>query len=173
MNEQAQQALANLLSMAVDGLNGAVEFSKAQLPEVVEQLLMWHMVESLIWFSIGGILLLSVVVGGFVVNAKRERPMTDEQQAARIKELRDAYDAGEAWTRHSSYGVVTSMSYDKQLADAKNNAVDNDNLYGCSALAALFPLFFGFILFFSNLEWLKIIIAPKLYLLEYAAQLVK
>ncbi len=173
MNEQAQQALANLLSMAVDGLNGAVEFSKAQLPEVVEQLLMWHMVESLIWFSLGGILLLGVVVEAFVVNAMRKRPMTDEQQAARIKELRDAYDAGEAWTRHSSHGVVTSMTYDARMASAKNNTVDNDDLYGIAALVALLPLFFGVILAANNLEWLKIMIAPKLYLLEYAAQLVK
>lgn len=119
MNEQAQQALANLLSIAVDGLNGAVEFSKAQLPEVVEQLLMWHMVESLIWF-IGSTILLIVSVGTFVGMYK-----------GRIEE--------------------------------------SDGLIMLSLCAT--PV--GFLGMAFNLEWLKIMIAPKLYLLEYAAQLVK
>ena len=78
MNEQAQQALANLLSMAVDGLNGAVEFSKAQLPEGVEQLLMWHMVESLIWFSVGILMMTITVWGNFKVHkAVKEGDMDD------------------------------------------------------------------------------------------------
>lgn len=32
---------------------------------------------------------------------------------------------------------------------------------------------FGCVMFFNNFDWLKILIAPKLYLLEYAAYLIK
>ncbi len=125
MNEQAQQALANLLSMAVDGLNGAVEFSKAQLPEVVEQLLMWHMVESLIWFSVGLLVMIVTIWGNFKVHkAVKDGDMDD-----------------------MAYAIIVPVS--------------------------LFTFSGGFIATTASLDWLKIMIAPKLYLLEYAAQLVK
>lgn len=125
MNEQAQQALANLLSMAVDGLNGAVEFSKAQLPEVVEQLLMWHMAESLISFVLGILFMVAFPWGMFKVHKAIQEEKID------------------------------------------------DVLYAIAIPLAVAGFSGGFVATAEGLEWLKIMIAPKLYLLEYAAQLVK
>lgn len=36
-----------------------------------------------------------------------------------------------------------------------------------------FFFFLGFVIFFSNFDWLKIIIAPKVYLIEFAADLIR
>ena len=49
---------------------------------------------------------------------------------------------------------------------------DLDIVYGCGFSAAIVVVI-GAITFFEGLDWLKIWIAPKLYLLEYAADLVK
>lgn len=125
MNEQAQQALANLLSMAVDGIGGAVEFSKAQLPEVVEQLLMWHMVESFIGF-----------VAGMLIMAGTAEGVRRVHKAIKSEGLDEA-----------AYAIAIPV--------------------------AIFAFPIGFIITAKSIDWLKIMIAPKLYLLEYAASLVK
>ncbi len=125
MNEQTQQALADLLSLAVEGVNGAVEFSKAQLPEVVEQLLMWNMVESLIFFVSGALLVIFTTWASLKIHKAVQNDTLDEL----------------------AYAVAVPVSF--------------------------FTIAGGFVTVVSNLSWLKILIAPKLYLLEYAAQLVK
>ena len=61
MNEQAQQVLADMMQRALDGVDEAVEFSKAEIPAVIEQLLMWHMVESLIFFIVS-LLIIALLV---------------------------------------------------------------------------------------------------------------
>lgn len=39
MNEQLQQALATILNKSIEGIDAGVEFMQAELPEVIEQLL--------------------------------------------------------------------------------------------------------------------------------------
>jgi hypothetical protein len=41
MNEQANKILVELLQKAANGIDAAVSFSQAQIPEVVHQLLVW------------------------------------------------------------------------------------------------------------------------------------
>ncbi|WP_234262273.1 hypothetical protein [Klebsiella aerogenes] len=43
MNEQANKILVELLQKAANGIDAAVSFSQAQLPDVVEQLMHWKM----------------------------------------------------------------------------------------------------------------------------------
>ena len=52
MKDQANQILLDILQNTVEAADTAVEFSKAQIPDIVEQLLMWHLVESLAPMSI-------------------------------------------------------------------------------------------------------------------------
>ena len=47
MNEQLQEALAELLGKANNGIDTAGNFLASELPEVIQQLLMWHGVKSL------------------------------------------------------------------------------------------------------------------------------
>ena len=49
MNEELQKALGELLSKANNGINTAGEFLAAELPDVIQQLLMWHSLKSCIY----------------------------------------------------------------------------------------------------------------------------
>ncbi|ECO0025059.1 hypothetical protein ZN88_15495 [Salmonella enterica subsp. enterica serovar Newport] len=52
-------------------------------------------------------------------------------------------------------------------------SVSTDNSYSIITFIWSILAFISLIMFFSNLDWLKIWVAPKLYLLEYAASLIK
>ncbi|WP_228724015.1 hypothetical protein [Raoultella ornithinolytica] len=45
MNEQANKILVDLLKKASDGIDAAVSFSQAQIPDVISQLMTWKMVQ--------------------------------------------------------------------------------------------------------------------------------
>lgn len=142
MNEQAEQALANLLNMAIDGIEGAKTFAEAQLPDVVEQLLTWKMLESLVPVSIAILLWVGAVY--LLISTP-----------AAIRRVRKARDNGEEWT---NYHNLTSPAYD--FASRGLHRI----------LPALVATLVGLLMF--NLTWLQILVAPKVYLLEYASKLV-
>lgn len=43
MSEQTDKVVASLIQKAMEGVDQAVDFSKAQLPDVIEQLIHWKM----------------------------------------------------------------------------------------------------------------------------------
>jgi len=128
MNEQANKILAELLQKASNGIDAAVSFSQAQIPDVIHQLLMWNFAESII-FSLTGILLFLLV-----------QYLTFRIFKYLRKEWEDDY-----FSDHPEVIVVFM-------------------LWLLVTLITLTLL---------DLSWLKIWIAPKLYLIEYAAHLVK
>lgn len=136
MNEQAQKVLSDLLSRAVNGVDTAVSFSQAQIPEVIHQLLMWKIVSNIL-LQLLGFLTVAVTIALWRF-AKKER-----------KE-------GAAWTKFRQDSSITSIPYDL-----------------LSSAAMLLPLSVGIFMVIAGFEWLKIWIAPKLFLLEYAASLIK
>lgn len=127
MNEQANKILADLLQKASNGIDAAVSFSQAQIPDVVHQLLVWNFAVSII----------SSLAGVFLFVAA-------QYLALRVfKYLRKEWE-GDYFTEHPE-AIFLFMLW----------------------LITLIPL--GWL----NLTWLKIWLAPKLYLIEYAAHLVK
>ena len=54
-----------------------------------------------------------------------------------------------------------------------STSISTDNLYSIITFIWSMLVVISLITFFSNLDWLKIWVAPKLYLLEYAASLIK
>ncbi len=46
MNEQLQQALAAILNKTMAGVEAGASFLQAELPDVIQQLLMWKLVEA-------------------------------------------------------------------------------------------------------------------------------
>lgn len=127
MNEQAQKILVDLLQKASNGIDSAVSFSQAQIPDVIHQLLVWNFALSMI-FTILGVSLFCVaqyVSWGI------------------FKKLRKEW-AGDEFFDHPE-GMIIGMVY----------------------MITYAPLAW------ISLDWLKIWLAPKLYLIEYAASLVK
>ncbi|MBI6529062.1 hypothetical protein JEP40_08035 [Proteus vulgaris] len=139
MSEQASKVLIDLLEKASNGVDSAVAFSQAQIPEVISQLLAWKMAMGIIWFAFG---LATIAFAVFIpVWAGRQRRK------------------GALWTYYDGDARfnLSSISYD--------------------FIRTPFPLgllFIGVLISVVSLNfWLKILIAPKLYLIEYAALLIK
>lgn len=116
MNDELQKALAAMLSKTTSAVEAGVGFLQAELPDVIQQLLMWNMVKSAVFFSLW--LGLSVLLVWF---------------------------ARRAW-RNGEVEVVAFAG-------------------GGATFAVIFLL--------GNLDWLQILVAPKVYLIEYAASLAK
>lgn len=49
MNEELQKALGELLNKANNGIDAASGFLASELPDVIQQLLMWNIYHSVIW----------------------------------------------------------------------------------------------------------------------------
>lgn len=120
VNEQAQKVLADLLQKASNGIDSAVSFSQAQIPDVIHQLMIWNAVSS----ALVQIFCVFLITGCYFMAIK-------------------------AWKTR-----------------------DGDIIFP-SWIASVIFISGGFIGFFSNFDWLKIYLAPKLYLIEYAANLIK
>jgi len=131
MNDDLQKALAEILNKTTQGVEAGVGFLQRELPDVVQQLLIWHGIRSAFYF------LIAVVVSGAL--AKIAFTLWDAGKAYTTKNL---WDEGKGW-----------------------------RFFG-AAVSGVFALLTGFIAI-NTLAWLQILLAPKLYLIEYAASLVK
>jgi len=104
----------------------------------------------LLWYGIESLiyfilfLILSVIM-----------PMACLRLSATVKKSRDD---GEEWTKRCGNSSITSGSYDAISGLLRFSLV-------------LSPIFL--IIALNSLEWLQIMIAPKIWLLEYASNLVK
>ena len=145
MNEQLQQTINEILTRSIEAFNQGADWMAGQIPDVVEQLLLWKFTISLVAFMAA----LLVLVFSSVILPKI---LSDIE-----KNAVEAYNNKEPWTRFGIYGQLTSNAFDARIG---NGWIP----YALSGISILFILF--------NLTWLKIWIAPKLYLLEYAAQLI-
>lgn len=66
-----------------------------------------------------------------------------------------------------------SVKWKWWMHNKATTSMSTDNLYSIITFIWSILAFPSLIMFFSNLDWLKIWVAPKLYLLEYAASLIK
>ena len=51
--QMAEQALKEILERTLNGVDAATQFSREHIPDVVEQLLLWHSIESFMFFMTG------------------------------------------------------------------------------------------------------------------------
>lgn len=135
MNEQLQTALAAAINKAGQGVEAGVSFLQSELPDVINQLLTWKLVSSLIYMgtTIAAILVATVLLKKGFQLAARQR----NEEDGRI-----GHDSG-FWLTFW-VGVATFVVALILLAMVLN-----------------------------SFKWLQILIAPKLYLIEYAASLAK
>lgn len=131
--ESADQAILELVNRTLDGIDATVEFSQAHIPDVVQQVLLWHGVKSAILFVFGIALFAS-------------SPLV-------LIRLNKGVNNGEEWTK-----------------DRYGDAGDGPLCF-IALLYVGFAALMGPIIFMHNFDWLQILLAPKLYLFEYAARL--
>ncbi|HIF3244776.1 TPA: hypothetical protein ACXZU9_005049 [Salmonella enterica] len=149
MEEQANKILVELLQKASNGIDAAVSFSQAQIPDVVHQLLLWNMVDSLIKTLIA-ILTIPLVLWFM------------KKQCQRV-EIGKIGNEGYSWERGNPKYRQT------MVLDSKGEI--NFLILPLAGVLIMWGIFI--INTVTNMVWLKIWLAPKLYLIEYAASLVK
>lgn len=134
MNDQLQQALATILSKTLDATQAGVSLLQAELPDVIQQLLIWKAVSSGLAF-----------VGAVAIGT------------------------GTAWGLIKLWGAA-----EKKEAGEKNAWYRGEHRF-FAAMVTLFAGGVGMVCTAAllNLTWLQILMAPKLYLIEYAAGLMK
>ena len=120
--------LNDVLVKAIEKTGGYVDLAIAQVPDIINQLLLWSMVEAIVYASIG---LITVVICSLI-----QRSL-----------LKACYSS--------------------------KNPYDGEKYAGGFALCFI-PDIIGVMMFIANLLIiLKIYVAPKIWLIEYATDLVK
>lgn len=149
MNEQANKILVELLQKAANGIDAAVSFSQAQIPDVIHQLLVWNFAKSL---AMTLVLLATapLAVKFFRAMIKREQDGVFENEGYSWDRGKPKYKPTLVWQRDGDLSLLVII-------------------FGFGA--GLYAItVFGLI---ADLTWLKIWLAPKLYLIEYAASVMK
>lgn len=164
MNEELQKALAEMFNSVID----AKDFLVGELPEYIEQLLMWNAVFSLIWFVAGAIAMIFFAKKAYFYHKtfeSNEEKIKQEQIKARAD-----YENKEPWCFYMESETITSTEYDRIM-----NKRPTDNSEQIVIMTIVYSLFslVGFAVFTCNFDWLQIMISPKVWLVEYAASLAK
>lgn len=183
MNEALQNALASLLAQSTSFLQDGVNYMQAQLPDVVQQLLTWHLIRYSMYVIVAVLL---VVAAGVIIRcgirwvSKIERAWTEyaiardaaEKKADVLQErVRSATSPGDRLAAYDEH----SRAWDAYLDVRANRPRHPDDAKGVVVAVSSIAAFIaaaGFFVF-VNLKWLQILVAPKVYLIEYAASLVK
>lgn len=124
MNEELQQAIAMLIEKSLSGINEGINFLSAELPDFVNQLLVWYALSTFIYMVVGITILICM-----------------------IKYVQYVY---KNWNKFPEEARIFN------------------GLAGGSGVFFVSLLTLGELI---NITWLKILVAPKVWLVEYAATL--
>lgn len=127
MTVEINQAMAQLITKALDGVDSAIDFSKTQLPGVIEQLITWKIAQYCI---VSAVCVLSII----------------------------------------SMAIIARWLHKKYNHSDKS---DSPDLLLPHVLMVVVTVFFAALLLKNSLLLVKINVAPKVWLIEYAAQIVK
>jgi uncharacterized membrane protein len=152
--EQLNEALATLINQATTGIDTSIGFLQAEIPDVITQLLMWHGVRSVILTVIGVLLSVVFPLVFYRVYKFAVTPYSEPRE-------------------HTEYSSVkmNSRLYGKWYGGQQFADTGWSVLLGISGAISVVGFAVGLSLL--NLTWLQIWIAPKIFLIEYAANLVK
>jgi len=168
---ETQTPTERVVGAGLESMTGVAQsaytFGAQQMPEVVEQLLVWETARLSLLFVLFAL--------GFIASLWGLKSVFFSPDIAKAKAdavaAKAAYDAGEPWTRMYEGTEVTSSKYDRIVYNTGPIQKESD-------IAVLIFSAMGFVLFGLatadvGLKLLKLTIAPKVWLIEYAAGLVK
>lgn len=152
MNEQLQQALTAILNKTMSGVDAGVNFLSAEIPDVIHQLLMWEMAQA----GIGLFLILLVFTASVFATKKGLKVL------ARYNEGTDLY-LNNHGNDDEKRGKAIRAEADRKMPLAIISFI-------ICAISSVLLVIVGTS---SLMTLVKIWIAPKIYLIEYAASLAK
>ena len=135
MNEQLQLAISTLIQTSLNAIDKGTTFLSDQIPEVIQQLLLWKATASFIEFSSG-----IFIIGGIF-----------------------------AWLiyQYKYWTTTVTTTWGTKIVRFEEDA----GVFSLLNIILIIPLIYGSSCI--NLIWLQILIAPKLYLIEYAKDFLK
>ena len=146
MNEQLEKSLAVVIEKATTGVEAGINFLSAEIPEVIHQLLVWKMVEAGITATFTLMIFISASYFFVKYSGKGEK--------------------------YEDTGKYRGYSYKMTLTHDEDG--DLGPHFMLSGTIAGLTIFISGGVFIGNfLTAIKIWIAPKVYLIEYAATLAK
>ena len=134
MNNQLQQAMVEIINKTVNSMDSSVNFMEAQLPDVIKQVLMFHIINGVVFGLIGIICIVLPIV--IIIKAAKKK--------------KEGF-----WYKKYFGKLVLTRQGVATFATLSCIAV-----YGICTVGSLMTA-------------LQIWVAPKLWLMEYAANLVK
>lgn len=143
MNEELQKALTAIINKTLAGIDAGTAFLQAELPDVIQQLLLWKLAEALILVATG-LVVLAISAWVARVNFRKVKVNPNGGAHGNIKPTLVYNEDGDIHPGIVAYGVVQVFV----------------------AVCALAWLSY-------TLTAVQIFIAPKIYLIEYAASLAK
>jgi hypothetical protein len=161
--ETMDQALSSLIGSVVTAAESTGDFVVEQVPLVLKQILLWHGTISFIAFA-GGIILVYLAWLAFKKSDKwyETEKTKHDAETDRLKAIVDNPVEGER------------IVYSDQREYDKRKDFDKDGGYAALCIIPhIIVALIGLSVTLSHWTWLKIVLAPKLYLLEYAADLLK
>lgn len=162
MNENVsalEQAVADIIVTATETVGEAKDFVLAELPDVVQQLLLWKAVYNFMWFVTWIALSWACYHMYRRMDAwvKEDVQLTSDQKA-RLEELRSIGYSKRSWSEDKEFSKLTESRSDE----------NNGAQYLC-----LIPIPFMLAGALSQcMDWLQILIAHKVYLIEYSSRLI-
>lgn len=167
MNEELQAALAEMITRSVAVAGDALAFTQEQLPEVVQQLLLWKLTASLIAFVACLLLIVCAIVGlvRYLTWTPKPRHVAGIDIPDGSKEyLGRLMNAENFVTRYHAKNLVESLGGEYGRGDDSPEwLIPFSIVTGVLGVSAI-PFSF---------DWLQIWLAPKVYLIEYASNLIR
>ena len=93
MNEQLQQAISQLITMSLVAVDKGATFLSGQIPDVIQQLLLWKAWESFLHFFIVGIVLSIVIVYANIKQFNYWMKEVTDSCGAKRKRINEDYGA--------------------------------------------------------------------------------
>lgn len=144
MEEQLKEALSALMATAAS----ASEFVASQVPEVVHQAMVWYATKSLALWLLGVAAMIALIAADWMVFKRFKRHYEELNSSLASSVIK--YHPVDMWQ-------------------------EEDFVVGYLLMGSLlrFVFYIPVIALLSNVEWLMIWLAPKLWLMEKAAELIK
>lgn len=144
-SDELNTVLIGAVTKTVDAVETATEFLAAQAPEVIDQLLMWHMVKSALLCMIG------VLVLSTLVFCKRSWVGKGDKK-----------DPTKGYDYQNRYATSTHDG------DGDISGVGTIILMSAGLIGIVGSMIIG-----HNMDWLQILVAEKIWLMEYATDMVR
>ncbi|QHJ81932.1 MAG: hypothetical protein [Bacteriophage sp.] len=160
-------ALVDIIQQVSGGVKQGVDFLQAEVPDVIRQLLVWKAVEAGIWAALH----LLLIIAGIAAFANGYKVIVEQNRLEAIETA--AENARDAASRHHESFLSLNSAHTTAYAEAQAHI--SKTVIGCiiGAIWTIVGIVSMCNIWGHIMTVAQIYLAPKVWLIEYAASLVK